>query len=348
MAEPQPAAPEAPQPSIEERIAASMIPEEAPQAPAEEVVAEEDVTELSTADPEPAEASTAEESAEEEAVNVSSLTELSEYLGIDKADLYNLTFPVTVGHEKKELTLSEIKDNLQAQEEVKRIQDEAKALREETSARQKAAEEQYKQQLAQGAALVQSLEQQILQGMPSEADMKALRQSNPAEWAAKQAEMERARAQVNQLKAAVGTQIQQYQQNLKQEQEAALQEKINVELEALHRGWPELADESKGQAEKSALIDFLKQRGFSDSEIAEASDHRVLLLARDAMRHSRDAKTNDATKKKVLKIAKRVVTPGAKQSRQEQADERLQPIRARLRKSGDVKDAAALISALRR
>jgi hypothetical protein len=343
---------EAPALSIEERISATLAPEEIPAQEAEptEIVEEaaQATAEAPTEEAPVAEEASAEPVAEEDVVEVSSFNELSEYLGVPPEDLYSMTLPITVGGKRKDVTLSEWKDSIVAQEEAARIQSEAKAIREEVQAQQKAAEEEYKLQLAQGVALVQNLEQQLMNGIPSAEQMEALRTSNPAEWAAKTTEIQNARAQIDQIKTGVKSQVEQYQTQMQAEQDALLQEKINVELAALQAAWPELADESKGQAEKSGLIDFLKRRGFSEDEIANSSDHRVFLLARDAMRHESTAQASDATRKKVLKIAKRVVRPGSKQSRQEQAAESIKPLRDRLRKSGSTKDAAALISELRR
>ena len=95
----------------------------------------------------------------------------------------------------------------------------------------------------------------------------------------------------------------------------------------------------------AAVVKDLKARGFSDTEIEGVSDHRVLLMARDAMRWRESASKTDAAKKKIVKIAKKTIRPGAKQTKDEQRTEALQPIRQRLKKTGDWKDAAELLSA---
>lgn len=339
--------------SIESRISAALAPVEEPkeavEAPTE---APEQPTERAEA-PEETRAETHEEEVVreddgevEEAIEVSSLSDLMEHLGVDPEDAYNITVPVTVNGKRQDVSLSEWKDSYVAAQEAKRHQEEARALREQIDNQKRQAEEQYQAQLAQGAALVESLKKQALERF-QDIDWNELRQTDPSEWTAKRMELESAKAQVAQVEQNVRAKIQQYQAEQEQLRSQTFQEHLSKERQALVEAWPEMADESKAATERTALIDELKSRGFTDQEIGNAADHRILLMARDAMRWRQSAKNADVAKKKVIKIGKKVVKPGARQSQAEQRQEGLKPMRDKLRKSGDWKDAAALLSRMR-
>lgn len=66
------------------------------------------------------------------------------------------------------------------------------------------------------------------------------------------------------------------------------------------------------------------------------------------MLYDQVVKQSDAAKKRVVKLGKKVLSPGVKQTRNEQKADTLSKQRATLRKSGNVNDAAALIEAMRR
>jgi dihydropteroate synthase len=67
-------------------------------------------------------------------------------------------------------------------------------------------------------------------------------------------------------------------------------------------------------------------------------------MVRDAMRFREQAKQADVAKKKVIKIGKKVLTPGAAQTKAEKSSNKMKPLRDALRKSGKIEDAAALLS----
>ena len=331
--------------SIEQRIHNLSAPPE--EAPAEAPEAAEEAPEEQAA-PEEAEepsAEAAEEAGEEaeDVVEISSLADLTEHLGITADDLYALAVPATVNGKRADVTLSELKDSYVASAEAKRIQEEAKTLRESIQEQQRTSEERYKAQLAQAAALVEDLEKSALSRFEG-VNWNELRQSDPSEWAALKTEYEQTRQALDARKRNVAQGIQQYQQQMQAQQKQALDQHLAKEREALMTAWPEMAGE-KGEAVRTALVKDLKARGFSDAEIEGVSDHRVLLMARDAMRWRESASKTDAAKKKIVKIAKKTIRPGAKQTKDEQRTEALQPIRQRLKKTGDWKDAAELLSA---
>lgn len=344
----------APQPSIEDRLSAhfssdetpSAAPEAAPEAaPAEDapaaVAAEPDDASAPEAKPAEVAADDAGETVDE--VVVSSLSELMQNLEATPEDMYALTVPVTVDGVTTDVPLSQLKDNFRDTGVVQRMKDEAKAAREEARARAKESTAQYEATLAQGHALVQTLEQAAMarfQGI----NWNELRESDPSEWSAKRVEVQQAAAQLQAVKHRVNTQLENHRKQTEAQQAAAHEELMAKERVALDEAWPELADPEKGDAERASLIAEFRSRGFSDEEIGEQADHRWFLMARDAKRYRESVKATDATRKKVVKVGKKVIKPGARQSTAETRQETVRPMRDKLRKSGNWRDAAALLS----
>lgn len=325
-------------PSIEERIHALNNPEKAEETAEVSEDTSEEVTEQVAAE-EPEEAT--EEATEEEAVELTSLKDWADYNGVSIEDAYNLT----VGTKLGEVQLGKIKDSYVALEEANKAREEANELRERIQKEFEATQTSLKTRLQEAAGVVQALEQEAL-GKYKGVNWDQLRSEKPHEYAAMKLEAQEAAQRINQMKAAIVQKAQQMEQEQSQKKASMQEELLVKERDLLMKAWPELGDSSKAEAEKSKLRDFLKERGFSDSEIENQSDHRLVLMARDAMRWQQTAKSTDATKKKVVKIAKKVLTPGTKQTKAEQASEANQAARERLRKTGDWRDAAALISKL--
>ena len=139
------------QPSIEERISASLAPEpvaeapaeaapvetapEAPQLeaveaeqPAEQAEQPEQTEQAEQTEEQPQASDETAEAVEEEALEVSSISDLAEHLGVETADLYNVSIPITDANgERKEVSLGEWKDTFQNNERAQRLAQESEA-----------------------------------------------------------------------------------------------------------------------------------------------------------------------------------------------------------------------------
>ena len=168
------------QPSIEERISASLSPEPVAEAPTEAAPVEtapetpqlEAVeTEQPTEQPEqPEQAEQTEElpqasdetaeAVEEEALEVSSISDLAEHLGVETADLYNVSIPITDANgERKEVSLGEWKDTFQNNERAQRLAQESEALKAELQSQQQQAAEAMERQAQEGAMFLNQVQQ---------------------------------------------------------------------------------------------------------------------------------------------------------------------------------------------
>ena len=337
------AAPQSQQPekTPEQRIHDLMNPPEDQPAAEEPEATQPEAAEESPALDSEAPAKDGDSETDAESITVSSLTELMENIGADASQMYDLTIPVTINGRKQDIPLSEVKDSIRASKEAARYQEESKAARDSARQFQEQAEEAVKQQLAQAHQLAQGLDAMYLAPF-SRVNWEQLRAEDPAEFAAKRQEYVDTREAVAQEKARVVQSIEQFKANADSATAQKNAELLAREQQALHEKWPEMASE-KGDAERSALVEFLKSDGFTDVEIGSETDHRRLLLARDAMRYRSQAKEASATKKRVIKIGKTVLTPSATKTKAQKSASRDQPLREALRKSGKIDDAAALL-----
>ena len=116
---------------------------------------------------------------------------------------------------------------------------------------------------------------------------------------------------------------------------------------------PELADKSKAEKIAKAAQDVLKDVGFTTEELAQAwngeaslslRDHRTQLLILDAVKY-REAKANV---KPAAKPVPPVQRPGVSRAPTSADDAEIQALQKRFERSGNPRDAAALLSARRR
>ena len=336
----------------EERISALVNPQvdeeptDSPAAvdadPSLDTAQEEETAQAESDPPDSPDADAKDGDSEAETITVSSLAELMESIGADADSMYDLTVPVTINGERQDIPLSEVKDSIRATKEAVRFQDEAKQAREAAKQYAEQSQEQVKQVLAQAQRLSDGLDAMYLAPFQN-VNWAELRTDDPAEYAAKRQEFLDTQNAVNQQKQAVLAEIEAFKKTANEQQQESQNEVLAREREALNQKWPEMASD-KGDAERSALVEFLKSDGFSDDEIGSLSDHRTILLVRDAMRHREQAKKASVAKKRVIKIGTKVLTPGAAQSKAQATANRLNPLRDKVRKTGHINDVAALLS----
>ena len=329
-------------PTPEQRIANFLTPEPPPREEAE--VSEAPEASYDEAPPEayaeaseePAEASDGESSE----VTIEEWNQLAEYLGTDPSELYNLTVNLDTPEGSERVTIEQLKDTYKGQ---LKIQKEAQAIEQaraqmEQQWGQAAAQLQQKEQ--QAAALLQYVENNFLAEMGS-VNWDYLRQTNPAEFAAQRLQFQEKQNQLANLKAQAAMRWDQAQREQAQLQANQERELLGREANLLYSAIPEWRDPQVAANEKREIAQFLLSRGYDPQYVASMANHREVLLARDAMRSAKAKQT--AIKNKVFKLGTKTLSPGARSSASDQAPD-TRKLRASLKKSGNYKDAAALIS----
>jgi hypothetical protein len=326
----------------EQRIANYLTPDN--ERPPEDAAPME--AEASYEAPEPQEAAPEEDYGESpqggDEVSIEEWNQLAEYLGTDPSELYGLTVSLDTPEGPERVTIEQLKDTYKGQ---LKIQKEAQAIEHarhqmQTQWQQAAGQLQQKEQ--QAAALLQYVENNFLAEMGS-VNWDYLRQNNPAEFAAMRLQFQEKQNNLANLKAQAAVRWEQAQREQAQVFEGQQRELLGRESRLLYDAIPEWRNPEVAQAEKREIANFLLSRGYDPQYVATLNNHREVLLARDAMRSAKARQT--AAKNKVFKLGTKTLTPGARGSKNEQSADTRQ-LRTSLKKSGNYKDAAALISKL--
>lgn len=244
------------------------------------------------------------------------------------------TYTVTVDGEEKRVTLDELRSGFMLQADYTRKRQAEKRETESAIARAAEVREQY-------VAGLDQLERALMQITPQRdaSYWEGLRKSNPAEYAAQWAESQ---AQQQQLQA-----VQAEQARVMREQWS---QTVSREGERLLDAIPEWRDETVARSEKDALAEHAKSTyGFTEQELGGVTDHRLMLVLRDAMRWHKQQSTTQGATEKIRKKAKkaRTLPPGGR-PRTRRAPGRKQTQRAlqRATETGRSSDAAVALEFL--
>lgn len=328
------------EPTIEQRISAVLSQEPPPEEAAQ--VEPEAPADAGVSVSEPPVANEAPVAEEEDGVSIETLNDLAEALGADVADLYNIKLAVDIdGQGREEITLGQWKDTYRDSKvlEAKRAEVERKAA--EVEAAYKARVEAYEAKEREAAELLGYIEQQTFSKY-SGIDWNHLRQSDPGQWAALSFQFEQEKNQLAQIRQAAAVKWDNARRELAEAEQARERELLIQELQQLPQVVPEWKDPARWEADRTQIAQFLLSQGYTPEELSKVR-LKTILLARDAMKY-REMTSKKAEAKRVFKLGKRVLTPGARPAQNEQANQQVAALRSRLRKSGDVKDAARLIS----
>jgi len=204
--------------------------------------------------------------------------------------------------------------------------------------------EHLQEQFATAGKLIEKAES-LLERDSNAIDWQVLREDDPAEYSAKKAEFAERKEEIQKLKQEASREYQDY----RQQQQSSMQpsgEVLQEEREKLVEALPEWGDPDKAKEDDEKITKDLLNRGFSIEDIRNVYDHKLVILARDAMLYRQSQSSNDVAKKKVAKVPK-VMKPGAPKSHEQANKEKLEKQRKQLKQSGNIDDAFALLKARR-
>ena len=141
--------------------------------------------------------------------------------------------------------------------------------------------------------------------------------------------------------------VQQQQQAIKAQQQAEVQAQyqnhLKAEFDTMLDKIPTWRDEKVREAERSKVISYAKsQMGYTDDEIAQASDHRAIVTLRKAMLYDELMGGKTQAKKKV-KTAPKMVKAGSPKTKSEVVSKRNQDMINRFNKNSTVVGAVELL-----
>ena len=138
------------------------------------------------------------------------------------------------------------------------------------------------------------------------------------------------------------------QQQLSQKQQEEMQQKWNEELqrqqEVMAQRLPEWNDPEKGPKLKSNIKSFALKKGFTEQEVDSLIDARSVDVLHKAMMY--ESLLEAKISKKKAKIVPKMQKPGTPSTKTEVNSEKVKQTRARLKRTGRVDDAAAVIKSL--
>lgn len=109
-------------------------------------------------------------------------------------------------------------------------------------------------------------------------DWSALAQNDPQEWM-RQKILQQDRVEARRVAEQERTQAEEQNAAEAHERRSRM---VSEETTKLLKAIPEWKDAAKASAEKKELAGYAKKLGFTDQDLAQVTDHRVLLLLRDA------------------------------------------------------------------
>lgn len=236
-------------------------------------------------------------------------------------------FTVKVDGQEERRTLRELKEGFSRTAVwTRRMQALAKEREEFAGTREQITQE--RAQLADRLAAVETLLRSQMPNEPTSDD--------PREWVRYQKEMQRLEQ--------VAAERQRIQQRLMEDQQAERDALVEAENARLTEIIPEWEDDGVARAEKADLAKYAIGLGFDPEDVEAIADHRVVLLLRKAREY--DRLEEEKRKVKGKKKTSGTMKPGRasrKSSRSKKRSKKLRSGRDRLRETGNVKDAAALI-----
>ena len=207
-----------------------------------------------------------------------------------------------------------------------------KTVREAAEVRKQAQE--YAQQVQQQTQVQQAVVEKIVEAKAIESQ---LAQYQGINWSALEdsdpVQAMRLQRQFGELKQAYQAKVQdinQTQSQIQQQQSQQTAASLESERQALLNACPEWSSEAVAKKEKQQISADLKARGYTDRDIQGLSDHKAVLLARDAMLY-RQGKAASNVAEKQVRAAPKIIKPGSTAPRNTNA---IQKIHQEVRRSG--------------
>ena len=262
--------------------------------------------------------------------------------------LANLKMRIKVNGEERLVSLKEAQTGHQLEADYRRktteLAEQRRAVEQDFAQRQAL----YHQQSVEAANVLQMAEQAVLADLNTP-QMAALREKDPVQWMLRRDEAQQKLAYLQQTRQQAAQQWQMQQQHSAAEQQRQFHAYLQQEQSELERAVASRGEQLTSEA-KAGLATFLVERyGFSPEEVGQVYNHRLVLLALDAMRATakvKDMDTKTAQVKEKVATLPKVVPPGKAQGKVQVKQKVIAGLKGRLKQTGSVRDAAAVIERL--
>lgn len=276
---------------------------------------------------------------------IQTVAELAEALELSQEELAaNLKTTIKVNGEEIEVTLAELQAGYQKDRDY-RQKTEALA-RERDGFHQTAREvaQAYQRESANLAGFLNEA-QKILIGELDSQHLAELRHTDPAEWIAVREEYAQRLQRLELIRQAAAEQYTASEQRNQYLTQSKLAEILPREKEQLVSKLQESKLGDWNEAAQKRLATYLTSSGFNPQEVSQAYDHRLVILAEKARLYDESKKVTDKVVEKVLKAPKKVLKPKSTPNPANVQRGKLNQLKGRLKQTGHIKDAAALLEA---
>lgn len=171
-------------------------------------------------------------------------------------------------------------------------------------------------------------------------DWTRLKEEDPTEYMLKRDQYR----ELQENKRTVEEEQKNLQYKTQQEQQAKWQEELGRQQEIMAQRLPEWNDPTKGAKLKQDIKSFAVKTGFTEQEVDSLIDARSVDVLHKAMLYDNLLAAKISNKK--AKVVPKVTRPGSPATKGEISSDKVKAQRARLKKSGRIKDATSVIESL--
>lgn len=301
--------------------------QEAPVQTQEEVVSEEPINQESESD-QPEVTDETQTETEQETSDVSE-TDVSQEQTEDIQKEPDSTFTVKVSGQELKVTLDELKKGYSRDADYRRKTEELSFEKKQFQSETEQQRQDYSKRFTELNQIL-AFTQQQLNSEISNVDLNKLYEEDPVE--ATKVERQIRLKKEKMMDAA---------NKLQQEQQRQLSGYVQEQQKILAEKMPEFNDAQKASTTKNNLRNFLNSYGFKDAEIGQIYDHRIVMLVNDALKYRNVKNVKPVSAAQASKPGK-FLSSGVKKDSNDMNFQRRKEKLGRLKKTGNVKDAASI------
>lgn len=276
-------------------------------------------------------------------------TELSEVMGLGEKGIQvdeekGVTVRTKVDGKEAYVPLKELVESHQLESHLRTKSQEDAKKRKDFEEYQQTETQALKTQLTEATALTNWLESAFLSNYSSEA-MEKLKQEDPSKWAVANQELQQFQQQMTGAKQQLSQWIQTNEKKALEQQEARRKAYLSQQVEALRTAKPAWLDREVANKEYAEMrTGIIDAYGFSEAEVGRLNDHRLILMALDALKGRAVDGANVTVKKALAKVPK-IVKSGTshKATTQTTKEKNRKTRRVKLKNTGSVDAAAAVL-----
>lgn len=251
---------------------------------------------------------------DEEAETFETLDEIAEATGMDtETFLRTIKARTKVNGQESEKSLADIIKGYQLESDYTRKNEAFIQKQKQWEEAQVQAQAKLQHDLQQTGALFQRAQQELTREYNG-INWEQLKADDPQQFMLKRQELGERQAQLDHLINNATHHAQQVMQQQEAQKQQRLAEYTKAQDQLLLKALPDWKKPEVRERESREITQFLLDNGYSPQEVGSIVDHRVILMARNAMKGIDNITKADLAEKKV-RAAPKLVKPGPKRNR---------------------------------